>query len=75
MANKREQLSAGLNKAEFPNFYGWWTGDDLPLTWEEDEIQQLRFRTIRTNYLLGNVSEEFYRKAVLDYQTYKKGKV
>lgn len=38
----------------------WSTGDDVPLTWGDEEIARLRKRTLRDNWKRGVISKEVY---------------
>jgi len=46
----------------------WLMEDDVPKTWEESELKQMRFRCSRKNYLAGYMDKTTYEKEVKLYR-------
>jgi len=46
----------------------WYTGDDVPLTWEPKELHKMRMKTLRYNRDSGYLSHEQFKEMKHGYQ-------
>ena len=46
----------------------WYSGDDVPLTWEPGELKSMKFKADKVNFFRGNISKEEYTKIKLKFR-------
>lgn len=66
MRDKLKNIKPKFDPNDMPITPEWTCGDDVPVSWESDELRRMKKKTLRQNYNNGYLTKWQYKNRLKD---------